>query len=244
MNDPHASAWRCVRTEIIALRDGGGSALDEHHAKTVLDSLGIAVPRGVRVNGREEIAPRLRDLSAPFALKALAVAPLHKSDIGAVRLHLPSAASIELARTEIASRLADSEINVTGYLVEEMAEPGVELVIGGIIDPQLGPMLMLGAGGIFAEILDDSAFGLCPISRIDAQRMMRDLKVYPILAGARGREPVAMDAIVDALIVLGGPDGFFTHNADLIREFDLNPIFAAPDGIVAVDARVVIGGAR
>lgn len=241
MSDPHPPAWRRLRSDIIVARDGGASALDEYHAKNVLVRLGIAVPRGVRVGEEEEISPRLRDLSAPFALKALASAPLHKSDIGAVSLHLRSAASVEEAREKIAARLACSKIAVTGYLVEEMASPGVEIVIGGVIDPQLGPMLMLGAGGIFAEILDDTAFGLCPISRNDAQRMLRELKVYPILAGARGREPVAMDALVDALIVLGGPDGFFTHNADIVREFDLNPIFVSPAGIVAVDARMVIG---
>jgi acetyl-CoA synthetase (ADP-forming) len=170
--------------------------------------------------------------------------PLHKSDMGAVKLNLASSEEVEEARRDMAARLRALGIDATGFLVEEMAQPGIELVIGGMIDPQLGPMLMIGAGGVYAEILDDVSFRLCPFVRRDAEEMLGELKIAPILRGARGRPPVAIEPIIDALMALGGADGLFVRHADVVTEFDINPLIARPDGLVAVDARFVLGGSQ
>lgn len=225
-------------------RSRGAEALDEHAAKALLAGLGLAVPRGARLAadcGPSDVAAAIRGLTAPFALKALADVALHKSDLGALQLGLADAGAVTTALGQLRARMAAGVVPVTGYLVEEMALPGVEIVIGGSHDPQLGPMLMLGAGGIFAEILRDTSFRLCPLSPSDAEAMIDDLRIASVLAGARGGVPVDRAAIVDALLALGGQDGLFTRQEDQIAEFDLNPLIARPDGLVAVDARIVLG---
>jgi acetate---CoA ligase (ADP-forming) subunit beta len=229
---------------IVRLLDGaaqgGQAALDEATAKAVLARLGIAVPRGLRLAPDESPAARLDGLRPPFVLKALSGTALHKSDIGAVQLGLRDATEVAEAAAAIAERVADAGVPLSGLLVEEMAAPGVEIVIGGTTDAQLGPMLMLGAGGVFAEILQDVSFRLCPIEQADATQMLDELRIAPILRGTRGRPAVDLAAITRALLALGGPEGFFTLHQARVAEFDLNPLIARPDGLVAVDARIVL----
>lgn len=218
----------------------GADALDEHTGKRLLASLGIAVPRGVKVGHQAALPEATAGLTPPFALKALAHSALHKSDIGAVRLGVGRGGELAVAGHEIAARMNAAGERLAGFLVEEMAPPGLELMIGGSTDPQLGPMLMLGTGGIFAEVLQDSVFRLCPIDRADAREMIESLRSSPILHGARGREKADLLALENALLALGGADGLFTRHSGKMAEFDLNPVIARPDGLVAVDARIVL----
>lgn len=218
----------------------GASALDEHTAKRLLASLGVAVPRGVEVGHEASLPEASAGLTPPLALKALAHGALHKSDIGAVRLGLSHGNELIAAGQEVAARMEAAGESLAGFLVEEMVPPGLELVIGGSTDPQLGPMLMLGTGGIFAEVLQDTVFRLCPIDRADAREMIAALRSSPILHGARGSEKADLLALEDALLALGGVDGLFTRHAGKITEFDLNPVIARADGLVAVDARIVL----
>ena len=219
----------------------GQGALDEAAAKALLAEFGIAVPRGARFDAPGDAAQAVAGLTPPLALKALSETPLHKSDLGAVQLGLSDAKAVAEAAADIADRLRAAGERGAGFLVEEMARPGAEIVIGGLIDGQLGPAVMLGAGGIHAEILGDSVFRLCPIDEADAWAMIEVLRIAPILKGARGRMGVDLDAIVAALMALAGPDGFFTRHAGRIAEFDLNPLIVRADGLTAVDARVVLG---
>jgi acetyl-CoA synthetase (ADP-forming) len=236
---PGPAATARIIDEAIA---AGNSALDEHSAKALLRELGIRVPHGVRLAPGQAAASALAGLNPPFALKALSNEALHKSDIGAVRLGLSDAAAVEACCTEIRQRMEASGKDLTGFLVEEMAAPGVEIVIGGVKDPQLGPMIMIGAGGVFAEILNDVSFRLCPIDAQDAHEMIDELKISPILHGVRGKPAVDIDSICVALLALGGQDGFFvTHDAQ-VAEFDLNPLIARPNGLTAVDCRIVLAG--
>jgi acetyl-CoA synthetase (ADP-forming) len=232
-----------IRARLEMAVAAGQGALDEAEAKHMLAGIGIDVPRHVIVQPDAGIAEAISALRPPYVLKALSREALHKSDIGAVRLGLGDAAAVEEAAADIAARMQGAGKRLNGLLVEEMAGPGIEIVIGGTIDPQLGPMIMLGAGGVFAEILDDTAFRLCPIGPRDARDMVDDLRIAPMLKGARGKPPVAMEAIHAALLALAGEDGLFTRHCDLIAEFDLNPLIARPDGLVAVDARFVLAGA-
>ena len=127
-----------------------------------------------------------------------------------------------------------------GWLIEEMAPWGQEVVIGGYRDPQFGPMVMVGLGGIFVEILKDVAFRICPIDADDAHSMLGELKGAVLLDGARGRRPVDRGALVDALLKVGGRDGLLMRLRADIAEFDINPIVVGEQGLVAVDARVVL----
>ncbi len=238
-NGAHAPAIRRIIDRAIEVGQG---ALDEHSGKLVLSELGIAVPKSVRIGPYDGAHGRIAALRPPFVLKALSSEAVHKSDLGAVRLGLANAAEVDAACAEIRARMAQAGKALTGFLVEEMVEPGTEIVIGGVIDPQLGPMIMLGAGGVFAEILKDVAFRLCPIEARDACEMIEDLRMAPILKGARGKAGADLGRIRDALLALGGEDGFFTAHADRVEEFDLNPLIARHDGLVAVDCRVVLRG--
>ena len=231
-----------IAEPFAAARDRGDAALDEHAAKALLARTGIAVPAGLRLEAAAQVPGDMAGLRPPFALKALSRAAIHKSDIGAVRLGLPDAAAVAAACKDIAARMQAAGALLDGFLVEEMAAPGTEIVMGGMIDAQLGPMIMLGAGGIHAEILRDASFRLCPVDATDAREMLDELRIAPILRGARGRPPVDDAAIIAALLALGGKDGLFTRNADRIAEFDINPLIARPDGLVAVDARIVLHG--
>jgi acyl-CoA synthetase (NDP forming) len=129
---------------------------------------------------------------------------------------------------------------VEGWLIEEMAPAGQEIVIGGLRDPDFGPLVMVGLGGIFVEVLADVSFRICPISRLDAEEMIADLKGAAILNGARGRKPVSVDAIIDVLLKVGGEDGLLMRYGEEIKELDVNPLIVSDNGAVAVDARFIL----
>jgi acyl-CoA synthetase (NDP forming) len=129
---------------------------------------------------------------------------------------------------------------VDGYLIEEMAPAGQEVVVGAVRDPDFGPMVMVGLGGIFVEVLADVAFRICPITRLDATEMLAELKGAALLDGARGRQPVARDAIIDVLLKIGGEDGLLMQYAGDFKEVDINPLIVSATGAVAVDARFIL----
>ena len=135
---------------------------------------------------------------------------------------------------------AISSARVEGFLVEEMAPAGHEVVVGGLRDPQFGPLVMVGLGGIFVEVLADVAFRICPITRIDAEEMLDELKGAAILRGVRGQKPASREAIIDVLMRMGGEDGLMMkHQADIL-EADVNPLIVSETGAVAVDARFIL----
>jgi acetyl-CoA synthetase (ADP-forming) len=235
---PSATVGR-ILDEAIAR---GSSALDEHSAKAILSEIGIQVPNSARVVPGQAVEAALSELRSPFVLKALSSEAIHKSDIGAVVLGLSDAAAVESCCTQIRQNMVGAGKELIGFLIEEMAAPGIEIVIGGVTDPQLGPMLMVGAGGVYAEILNDVSFRLCPIDARDAHEMVSELKIAPILNGARGKAAVDVDSIHAALLTLGGEHGFFTTHSKQVTEFDLNPLIARPDGLMAVDSRMVLAG--
>ena len=166
---------------------------------------------------------------------------LHKSDAGGVRVNLKTTAEVQSAIHEMAALPAIARVRVDGWLVDEMAPPGQEVVVGGLRDPNFGPLVMVGLGGIFVEVLSDVAFRICPIERVDAEEMLEELKGAAVLKGARGREPASRDAIMDVLLKMGGEGGLLMQHAADIREADINPLIVSATGAVAVDARIILG---
>ncbi len=225
-------------------RAGGRTTLNEMEGKALLAGYGINVPHSVRVADATEVDRRIADMTPPFALKVLSADILHKSDTGGVRLELTDAASVKVALTEMAALPAMAAAEVDGYLIEEMAPPGKEVVVGGLCDPQFGPMIMVGLGGVFIEVLKDVAFRLCPISEVDARAMLEELRGKAVLDGVRGDDGVSTDAIVELLLKVGGPDGLMTQNGNDIAELDINPVIVHSDGATAVDAAFVLAAQR
>lgn len=217
----------------------------EPDAKALVGDFGIAVPRGVVVERIDELQGAVSELAPPLVLKLVSRDVIHKSDVGAVRVGLQSDVDVVRAAEEI---LRDERLNgavIDGFLLEEMIDADVEIVLGGMNDPSFGPILMVGAGGIFLELLDDMSLRLCPIDSDDAMEMLRELKAFSLLSGARGRRVVDLDAVVSAILKVGGVNGILHTLSDEIQELDINPLLMGPEGPVAADVRIVpLGGER
>lgn len=225
---------------IAEARTAKRAALDELAGKRLLASFGVAVPRSLVLQDATAAAAACGKLSPPFALKVMSPEILHKSDAGGVAVALNSAREVEEAVRAMMGRPAISNACIDGFLLEEMAPAGVEVVVGGLHDPQFGPMVMVGLGGIFVEVLADVAFRICPIARLDAGEMLDELKGAALLRGARGRKPASREAIVDVLLKVGGEQGLLMTHRDDIAEADINPLIVSEHGAVAVDARFVL----
>ena len=225
---------------VAAARAQGRSALDELAGKQLLASFGVSVPKSTVVADVGAVAAALAKLTPPFVVKVMSPDILHKSDAGGVKINLSSAAEVGQAIAAMASSSQIKAARVDGYLIEEMAPAGQEIVVGAVRDPDFGPLVMVGLGGIFVEVLADVAFRICPITRLDAAEMLAELKGAAILQGARGRKPVAQDAIIDVLLKIGGEDGLLMRHAEDFREADINPLIVSATGAVAVDARFIL----
>ncbi|HXF65719.1 MAG TPA: acetate--CoA ligase family protein [Burkholderiales bacterium] len=227
--------------ELIAqARAAGRAALDEPSGKRLLAAYGIRVPRSRVVQDAREAAAACAELSPPFALKVISPDLLHKSDAGGVGLALRDAAEVEQALRAMMAVPAIAGSRVDGFLLEEMAPPGQEIVVGGLRDPCFGPLVMVGLGGIFVEVLADVAFRICPIGRVDAEEMLGELKGAALLDGARGRPRASREAIVDVLLKMGGARGLLMEHAADIEEADVNPLIVTATEAIAVDARFVL----
>jgi acyl-CoA synthetase (NDP forming) len=163
---------------------------------------------------------------------------LHKTDAGGVKLSLNSEEEVGKAFDEIVSSVKSKEpsADIQGVSVQNMARPGTEVIIGMSKDPQFGPVLMFGLGGILVEVLKDVSFRIVPLVRRDAKEMIREIKGYPILEGYRGLEPADIGLLEEMLLKVSD----FVESRPEIKELDINPIFAYSDGALAVDARVIL----
>lgn len=229
---------------IASARAEGRQSLDEATGKALLSHFGIRAPRSVVVKSPEEGMQKAAGLAAPFVVKVVSPEILHKSDSGGVTLHLADGAAVADAIRVMSKKPAIAAARVDGWLVEEMIPPGREVVIGGFRDPQFGPMIMVGLGGIFVEVLKDVSFRICPIDRTQAQEMLAELKGRALLQGVRGEAAVDEAALLDAMVAIGGTAGLLMTLADDIAEVDLNPVIVSAKGAVAADARFILSDTK
>jgi acyl-CoA synthetase (NDP forming) len=232
-----------ARDIIARAREAGRSALSEADGKALLQAFGIAVPRAVVARDADDARAQADSLAGPFVVKVVSPDILHKSDAGGVALHLPDGDAVRDAVRAMAARPAIAAARIDGWLVEEMAPRGVEIAVGAVRDPQFGPMIMVGLGGIFIEVLKDVVFRICPITDADAQAMLDELRGAPLLNGARGQAPVDRHALARALVAVGGAGGVLESLGDDLAELDINPLIASDTGVRAVDARFVLAPA-
>ncbi len=225
---------------IAAARKAGRASLDELSGKRLLAGFAVSVPKSVMVADAGAATAAIANLTPPFVVKVMSPDILHKSDAGCVKIGLQNSDQVEQAISAMAALPAIKTARVEGYLVEEMAPGGQEIVVGAVRDPDFGPMIMVGLGGIFVEVLADVAFRICPITRLDAGEMLDELKGSAILNGARGRKAVSRDAIMDVLLKIGGEDGLLMRHAEDFKEADINPLIVSDTGAVAVDARFIL----
>ena len=226
---------------VAAAKRAGRNALDESAGKQLLAAHGVKVPQSRVAKGVADVGAVMNGLQTPLVVKVMSPDILHKSDAGGVKINLHSAAEVKAAIEGMLNAPKIKGVRIEGFLIEEMAPAGHELVIGGLRDPQFGPLVMVGLGGIFVEILKDVSFRLCPIARIDAEEMIAELKGAAILKGARGTKPASMEAIIDVLLKVGGENGLLMQHAADISEADINPLIVSDTAAVAVDARFILG---
>jgi acetyl coenzyme A synthetase (ADP forming)-like protein len=187
--------------------------------------------------GPEEAVAAAAELGGPVALKAVVPGLVHKTEAGAVRLALDGAEQVARAAAEMARRVAAAGHQLSGFLVQRMAEPGVELLVGVVHDPSFGPVVACGAGGTAVELLKDVAVRITPLTDLDAGQMVRSLATFPLLDGYRGAPRADVAAIEDLLLRVSA----LVDERPEVAELDCNPVMAGPDGAVIVDARVRIG---
>lgn len=219
-------------------RQQGRTVLSEVEAKQLLAEAGIAVVEARLAKERDEAVALAKEFGYPVALKIVSPQITHKSDVGGVQLNLGTAEEVASAFDAIvaSAKHATIDANVEGVSVQRMAEPGIEVIVGMTMDAQFGPVLMFGLGGVLVEVLKDVAFRVVPITARDARQMVRDIQGFPILQGYRGQEPADLEALEALLLKLSA---FIEGHAE-VAELDLNPVFAYPDGAIAVDARIVL----
>ena len=234
-----------MQSEIKTARElikaaAGRTALTEDAAKQVLACFGLRIPRRSQVPFAQPVGASLDGLTPPFALKVVSATILHKTEVGGVRLGLRDATEAQSAIDAMSNRLTSAGHAIDGWLLEEMAPPGTEIVIGATVDPSFGPNVMVGLGGVMVELFEDVCFGICPIRPNEARRMLDSLRGVRLLRGWRGAPPADEDQIIDALLRVGGEDGLMLVLSDLVAELDVNPLIVSAHGAIAVDARIVL----
>jgi len=245
-NGPHGSVQippDCRPDEAAAIisqeLSGESSWLAPARVAALLDCYRLPLIATQVVTDADQAAVVADDLGVPVALKAVAGGLLHKSDSGGVVLGLDGADAVRAAGAQIEASVTRAGHPLEGFVVQPMAPTGVELIVGVVHDHSFGPVLACGAGGTTAELIKDVSVGITPVTDLDASRMVRSLKTFPLLDGYRGATPCDLRAIEDVLIRVSA----MVQAHPEIAELDCNPLIAGPTGATIVDARVRVGAA-
>lgn len=215
-------------------------ALSEHESKQELKVYGVPVPDEVIVTSKEEAAQFVKNHPGPLVMKVESADILHKSDVGGVKLNVCGPKAAEKAYEEImesvTAKRPDAHIN--GILTVPMLDAGVEIIIGVNNDPQFGPMIMVGMGGVFVEVFKDVALYPAPLKEEEALEMLKSLKSFKLLNGYRGTEKCDIKALCQTIVAISN---YAQANKDVLKELDINPLFVYPEGkgVGVADALIV-----
>jgi len=219
-------------------RKQGRKSLLETEAKIVCKEYGIPIAEFRLVKTEADAVKSAEEMGFPVVLKIVSPDIIHKSDVGGVMVGLKDSKDVRNGYKQILQNVkrhkADAEI--VGILVQEMAPQSTEIIVGTVKDPQFGPSIMFGLGGVFVEVLKDVTFRVAPIAEDEAREMITEVKAYPLLKGYRNMPPADIDAIVS--ILLNTSKLVMDHQE--INELDLNPIMVYEKGAKTVDARIIL----
>ncbi|WMW21572.1 acetate--CoA ligase family protein [Methanolobus mangrovi] len=220
-----------------ALNEGRQNLLGTE-ARELISTWEIPVPRSIQIKGVEDLKLKAGMISPPFVLKVISRDIMHKTEVGGVITGLRDENDVKNAFIRMKK---DIEVNVPqarieGFLLEEFIPGGVEVIIGGMKDPQFGPVVMFGIGGILVELMKDVSFRLAPLNQREAIEMMGEIKGYSFLTGYRGSKPVDIEQLASTIMKLSD----IISNVKEIKEIEINPLFAYEGGVIAVDTRVVL----
>jgi acetyltransferase len=232
-----------VEEIIQQCRAEGREILTEFESKNVLAAYGIPVAKTIIAADAAAAVSAANEIGYPVVLKIYSETITHKTDVGGVQLNLNDAEAVDRAFNAIQSSVTAKvgAQHFQGVTVQPMVKlkDAYELIIGASLDPQFGPVLLFGTGGQLVEVFKDRALGLPPLNSTLARRMMEQTKIYKALKGVRGRKPVDLAALETLMVRFSA----LVAEQRWIKEIDINPLLASPDGLIALDARVVVHGA-
>jgi acetyltransferase len=210
----------------------------ETESRNILEIYGMPLPQAALISNVDDIDATGIKIPYPLAMKVVCPDIIHKSDAGGIKLNLKAEKEVRQAFEEIIANACKftTRDRVLGTLISPMAADGQECIIGMIRDPQFGPVIMFGLGGIFVEILKDVAFRVAPLADEDIDEMIEEIKGYKVLTGIRGEKPKDMDAIKNIIATLSE---IAIDNPE-IREIDLNPVIVHEEGASIVDSRMIL----
>ena len=225
----NAERARAIVSERVGSPDGVW--LDGDVAQSLCDCFGLPTVRTMQVATASDAVDAAEELGYPVALKAASGEIVHKTDVGAVNLNLPSAAEVREAFTSMQERLGD---DMGGAIVQPMVGTGVEAIVGVTRDPLFGSLVVLGMGGTAAELVRDTALRILPITDLDAREMVRSLRTSPLLFGYRGSPPADVEALERLLLRVGR----LADELPEVAEMDCNPVIVSPDAVTIVDVKI------
>ena len=221
----------------------GADALTEYDSKRILARTGITMTRENLAETPEQAVEVAGRLGHPVALKVQSPDVPHKSDAGGVYLGAATAEEVETAYLRVIRNVKSvhPDARIDGVLVQEMVSDGLEVIVGMVHDPQFGPLVMLGLGGIYVEVFKDAAFRLPPLDEEDVREMLAELRSGALLSGLRGRKPRDVDALVQCVVRFGD---FVAHNAGRFTAVEMNPVMVRPQGrgVAVADALITVSG--
>lgn len=240
-----SAPWDSVDDEltrfIAAARSQRRNTLSEPEAKQVLRARGIPVPAGRVVEEPEEAPAILQELAPPVAVKAVAHNLTHKTDAGGIVFPVYSGADVESACRTIRQRVraAAPDAVMQGFLIEEYRPAQPEWILALRMDPHFGGVIMFGLGGIYVDVLRQVSFRLAPLRRRDAEALLSERPAMRILDGVRGRRPADRGALVQTILQLSD---LASHPvvAREVSEIEINPLVASEEGVLALDALIVL----
>ena len=230
---------RAAFLRIDGVRSEGRTALTEEEGKDVLRAYGIKAPRETVVTRRDKVIHAAREIGYPIVMKVSSPDIAHKTDVGGVITGISNDRAAKNAFDQIYANINKRmpRARIGGVIIEEMVQ-GVEVIVGVTCDPQFGPFVTFGLGGLYVEVLKDVSHRLAPITVAEAKRMIAEVKSYPILLGTRGRKALDINAVADTIVRVSQ----ISQDFEEIQEIEINPLMVQEDGCIAVDALVVILG--
>jgi len=212
--------------------------LTELESRKILKYYKIPVVKGKLTTNIKDVLHFAREYGFPVVLKIVSKDILHKSDVGGVFLNIENEDELKRSYRKLLQNVKRNvpKASIEGVFIQKMIKRGYEVIVGGIKDKQFGSCVSFGLGGIYTEIYDDVSFRITPITKKDAEDMIKDTKAFKILNGFRNKPRADMRALVDILLKTSR---MLSENPE-IKELDINPVFAQEKGAIAVDARIIL----
>ena len=237
----HDTIKREARLAIPEAHSANTRALSEYESKKLLADNGVPVDLGYIAKTKAEVKEYVEKIGYPLVMKVESNDILHKSDVGGVMLNIKSLEQAEEAYDKILANAAQHAPNakINGILMQKMLKAGTEMIIGLNSDPQFGPMLLVGMGGVFVEVFKDAALYPVPLNHDEALHMLQSLKSFKLLNGYRGNPPADIESLTDMMVKISD---FAYRKKDTLKELDMNPLFVYPkgEGVAIADALAVM----